>query len=58
MSVIQEQQKIPVKEARQIVKDLMVPNAFIYWVDFLFHIHNKIQNVYTPCPRISNAKII
>ena len=38
MSVIQEEQKIPVKEARQIVKDLMVPNAFIYWVDFLFHI--------------------
>ena len=38
MPVIQEQNKISVKEAREIVKDLMMPNAFIYWVDFLFHI--------------------
>ena len=38
MSIVQEEKIIPVKEARQIVKDLMVPNAFIYWVDFLFHI--------------------
>ena len=38
MSIVQEEKKIPIKEARQIVKDLMVPNAFIYWVDFLFHI--------------------
>ena len=38
MSTIQEEKKIPIKEAREIVKDLMVPNAFIYWVDFLFHI--------------------
>ena len=38
MSAIQEEKKIPIREAREIVKDLMMPNAFIYWVDFLFHI--------------------
>lgn len=38
MSAIQEEKKIPIREAREIVKDLMRPNAFIYWVDFLFHI--------------------
>ena len=34
MSAIQEEKKIPIREAREIVKDLMMPNAFIYWVDF------------------------
>jgi len=38
VSAIQEEKKIPIREAREIVKDLMRPNAFIYWVDFLFHI--------------------
>ena len=38
MSVIQEEKEISIREAREVVKDLMVPNAFIYWVDFLFHI--------------------
>ena len=38
MSTIQEEKKIPIREAREIVKDVMMPNAFIYWVDFLFHI--------------------
>ncbi len=28
----------PLKEAREIVKDLLRPNPFIYWLDFLFHI--------------------
>ena len=38
MSAIQDEKKIPIREAREIVKDLMMPNAFIYWVDFLFHV--------------------
>ena len=38
MSHIKEEIKFPIREAREIVKDLMQPNAFIYWVDFLFHI--------------------
>ena len=38
MSDIQEEIKFPIREAREMVKDLMMPNAFIYWVDFLFHI--------------------
>ncbi len=38
MSVIQEQKKNPIREAREIVKDLMVPNPFIYWFDFLFNV--------------------
>ena len=35
---IKEEIKFPIREAREIVKDLLQPNAFIYWVDFLFHI--------------------
>jgi len=38
MRIAHEEKKIPVKEAKEIVKDLMKPNVFIYWVDFLFHI--------------------
>ena len=38
VSDIQEEIKFPIREAREMVKDLMPPNAFIYWMDFLFHI--------------------
>ncbi len=38
MSEIEEEKKNIVREAREIVKDLMMPNAFVYWFDFLFHI--------------------
>ena len=38
MSDAQKEIKFPIREAREIVKDLMPPNAFIYWADFLFHI--------------------
>ena len=38
MSDVQEETKFPLREAREMVKDLMLPNAFIYWVDFMFHI--------------------
>jgi fatty acid desaturase len=38
MSNIQEQKQIPIREAREIVKGLMVPNPLIYWFDFLFNI--------------------
>ena len=38
MSDVPEEIKFPAREAREMVKDLMTPNAFIYWVDFLFHV--------------------
>ena len=38
MSNFHVEAKFQIREAREIVKDLMAPNAFIYWVDFLFHI--------------------
>jgi len=38
MSDTQNGAKFPVREVRELVKDLMPPNAFIYWSDFLFHI--------------------
>lgn len=38
MSNIEVGTKFPIREAREMVKDLIPPNAFIYWVDFLFHI--------------------
>ena len=38
MSAIQEKKEISIREAREMVKGLMRPNPFIYWVDFLFHI--------------------
>ncbi len=28
----------PLREAHQLVRDLMTPNPWIYWTDFLFHI--------------------
>ena len=28
----------PIREAREIVKDLINPNPLIYWADFLFHV--------------------
>jgi len=38
MSEIQPDLNFPIREAREIVKDLMVPNTLIYWADFLFHV--------------------
>ena len=38
MSAVQEKKEISIREAREIVKGLMRPNPFIYWVDFLFHV--------------------
>ena len=38
MSAIQEKKEISIREAREMVKSLMKPNPFIYWVDFLFHV--------------------
>ena len=38
MSAIQEEKKIPIREAREIVKDLMMPNAFIYWAVSYTHL--------------------
>ena len=38
MSAIQEKKEISIREAREMVKGLMKPNPFIYWVDFLFHV--------------------
>lgn len=31
-------QEFPLQEARRLVRGLMTPNPWIYWVDFLFHI--------------------
>nr|MDW7618883.1 hypothetical protein [Nitrosomonadaceae bacterium]MDW7647441.1 hypothetical protein [Nitrosomonadaceae bacterium]MDW7666282.1 hypothetical protein [Nitrosomonadaceae bacterium] len=28
----------PLREAHELVRDLMTPNPWIYWADFLFHI--------------------
>ncbi len=30
--------EFPLREAHSLVRDLMTPNPWIYWVDFLFHI--------------------
>ena len=30
--------EFPVREAFDLVRDLMTPNPWIYWADFLFHI--------------------
>lgn len=30
--------EFPLREARHLVRDLMAPNPWIYWTDFLFHI--------------------
>lgn len=38
MSAIQKKKEISIREAREMVKSLMKPNPFIYWVDFLFHV--------------------
>jgi fatty acid desaturase len=38
MSAIQEEKNFSIREAREMVKGLMRPNPFIYWVDFLFHV--------------------
>ena len=38
MSAVQEKKEISIREAREMVKGLMKPNPFIYWVDFLFHV--------------------
>ncbi|MEE8221927.1 MAG: fatty acid desaturase, partial [Nitrosomonadaceae bacterium] len=31
-------QEFPLREAHDLVRDLMTPNPVIYWLDFLFHI--------------------
>ena len=31
-------QEFPLREAHHLVRDLMTPNPWIYWADFLFHI--------------------
>lgn len=31
-------EEFPINEAYQLVRDLMTPNPWIYWADFLFHI--------------------
>ena len=38
MMQIQPGQEFPLREAHNLVRDLMTPNPWIYWVDFLFHI--------------------
>lgn len=30
--------EFPLREARDLVRDLMTPNPWIYWLDFLFHV--------------------
>lgn len=30
--------QFPLREARDLVRDLMTPNPWIYWTDFLFHV--------------------
>ncbi len=30
-------QEFPLREAHNLVRDLMTPNPWIYWIDFLFH---------------------
>lgn len=30
--------EFPLREAHHLVRDLMTPNPWIYWVDFIFHI--------------------
>lgn len=30
--------QFPLREAHDLVRDLMTPNAWIYWTDFLFHV--------------------
>ena len=29
--------EFPLREAHNLVRDLMTPNPWIYWIDFLFH---------------------
>ena len=38
MSNGQIEKKFDVREIREMVKDLMLPNPFLYWADFLFHV--------------------
>ncbi|SES88873.1 Fatty acid desaturase [Nitrosospira multiformis] len=38
MMQIQSGQEFPLREAHNLVRDLMRPNPWIYWLDFLFHI--------------------
>lgn len=33
-----EDREFPLREAHNLVRDLMTPNPWIYWTDFLFHI--------------------
>ena len=30
--------EFPLREAHNLVRDLMTPNPWIYWMDFLFHV--------------------
>lgn len=38
MSSVSQPARLPLGEARRIVRDLLVPNPLIYWADFLFHV--------------------
>lgn len=38
MTVPPANQEFPLREAHALVRDLMTPNPWIYWLDFLFHI--------------------
>jgi fatty acid desaturase len=38
MSDSVDRTNFPLYEARALVRDLMIPNPLIYWVDFIFHI--------------------
>ncbi len=30
--------EFPLREAHHLVRDLLAPNPWIYWIDFLFHV--------------------
>jgi hypothetical protein len=36
-SSIKQKGRFPLGEAAELVRDLLIPNPCIYWVDFLFH---------------------
>ncbi|KMP11917.1 fatty acid desaturase [Candidatus Nitromaritima sp. SCGC AAA799-A02] len=38
MSETQQKNTFPIREAREIIKDLLPPKPSVYWADFLFHI--------------------
>jgi len=38
MSDIKQTERFPIRQAKEIVQGLLVPNPLIYWTDFLFHV--------------------